>query len=90
MKTIEDFKPLGYGLRISAEVDSKFGEDRKKLLISVEMFVHWIANNNLALAAYRAFMSGRLSGIDKQYGVCLVGVGETWRRLFAKCVLKVT
>ena len=35
-------------------------------------------------------MSGHLIALDKQPGVCLVGVGENWRHLFAKCVLKVT
>ena len=35
-------------------------------------------------------MSGRLIAIEKQPGVCPVGVGETWRRLFTNIVLKVT
>ena len=35
-------------------------------------------------------MSGRLIALDKQPGVRLVGVGETWRRLFANIVIKVT
>ena len=35
-------------------------------------------------------MSGHLIALDKQPGVCLVGVGETRRHLFAKCVLKFT
>ena len=35
-------------------------------------------------------MSSRLLAFDKQPGVRPVGVGETWRRLFARIVLKVT
>ena len=35
-------------------------------------------------------MSGRLIILDKLPGVRLMGVGETWRHLFSKCVLKVT
>ena len=35
-------------------------------------------------------MSGRLIALDKQPSVRPVGVGETWRRLFAKIVHKVT
>ena len=35
-------------------------------------------------------MFGRLIALDKQPGVCLVGVGETWKRLFSNIVLKVT
>ena len=36
-----------------------------------------------------ALMLGSLIGLDKHPGVRPVGVGETWRRLMAKCVLKV-
>ena len=35
-------------------------------------------------------MSGRLITLDKQPGFRLVRVGETWRRLMTKCVLRVT
>ena len=56
----------------------------------MENFVDWLANGSPPWAAYRAFMSGRLIALDKQPGVRPVGVGETWRRLFAKIVLKVT
>ena len=35
-------------------------------------------------------MSGCLIALDKIPGVRSMGVGETWRRIFAKCVLKVT
>ena len=34
-------------------------------------------------------MRGRLIALDKQPGIRPVGVGETWRRLMAKCLLKV-
>ena len=40
--------------------------------------------------AYRALMRGRLIALDKQPGIRPVGVGETWRRLMAKCLLQVT
>ena len=40
--------------------------------------------------AYRVFMSGRLIALDKQPDVRLVGVGETWWRIFANILLKVT
>ena len=68
----------------------KFGDNSKRLHTSVETFADWIANNIPPCAAYFAFMSGRLIALDKQPGVCTVGVGETWRHLFAKCVLRVT
>ena len=68
----------------------KFGENSTRLCTNVETFFSWLANGSLPCAAYRAFMSGCLIALDKQPGVCLVGVGKTWRHLFAKIVLKVT
>ena len=34
-------------------------------------------------------MSGRMIALDKQPGIRPVGVGETWHRLMAKCLMKV-
>ena len=34
-------------------------------------------------------MSGRLITLDKHPGIRTVGVGETWRRMMAKCLLRV-
>ena len=66
----------------------KFGENNTKLLTSIEFF-YWLANGSPLWAAYRAFMSGWMVALDKQPGVRPVGVGETWRRIFANIVLKV-
>ena len=68
----------------------KFGEDIYILSTSVETFVGWLSNGIPPWAAYRAFMSVRLITLDKQPGVRLVGVGETWQRVFANIILKVT
>ena len=35
-------------------------------------------------------MYGRLITLDKQTDVCLVGIRENWKHIFAKCVLKFT
>ena len=67
----------------------KFWEDSTRLRTSVETFVDWLANGCLSWAAYRAFISGRLVALDKQPGVCPVGIGERWRRIFSNIVLKV-
>ena len=48
-----------------------------------------MANQNPTWAAYWEFMPGHLISLDKLPGICPVGVRETWRRIFAKCVLKV-
>ena len=34
-------------------------------------------------------MSGRLIALDKQPGIRPVGVGETWQRMMAKCLMRV-
>ena len=68
----------------------KFGEDSTSLRYSVETFVHWLANGSPPWTAYHEFISGQMIALDKQPCVHRVGVGETWRRLFAKIVLKVT
>ena len=34
-------------------------------------------------------MSGRMITLDKHPGTTPVGLGETWRRLMAKCLLRV-
>ena len=60
----------------------KFGEGSTRLRTSVETFVDWSANGILTLAAYCVFISGRIIAVDKQPGVRLVSVGETWRRFF--------
>ena len=50
----------------------------------------WLANGIPPWAAYRSFVSGRLMALDKQPFVRPVGVGEMWRHIFTKIVLKVT
>ena len=56
----------------------------------VSDFGHWMSNGRPPWVAYRVLMSGRLSGLDKCPGFRPVGVGETWRRILATCVLVVT
>ena len=63
---------------------------REKVHISVEFFMYWHYNQIPPWGAYWEFMSGHLIVLDKQPGVHPVDVGETWRQLFAKCVMKVT
>ena len=64
----------------------KFGDDIKILRSSMENFVNWLSNKSPPWAAYRSFMYGRLIALDKNPGVCLVGVRETWGHIFAKIV----
>ena len=52
-------------------------------------FVEWLGNGRPPWAAYRALMIVRLIVLDKQPGIRPVRVGETWRRLLDKCLLRV-
>jgi hypothetical protein len=67
----------------------RFGETSRQLRIAVADFVDWLANEFPPWAAYRATMACLLFGLDKDPGVRPVGAGETWRRLFAKVVLRI-
>ena len=53
-------------------------------------FTEWMGNGRPPWVAYRELMIGRLIALDKQPGIRPVGVGETWQRLMAKCLLRVT
>ena len=59
------------------------------LRLIVGDFVEWLGNGRPPWSAYRALMSGRLIALNKQPGIEPVGVGETWRRMMAKCLLRV-
>ena len=67
----------------------QFGAASAELRLIVREFIEWMRNGRPPWAAYLALMSGRLIALDKQPGIRLVGVGETWRRLIVKCLLKV-
>ena len=67
----------------------RFGAASAELRLIVRDFVDWLGNGRPPWAAYRALMSSRLIALDKQPGIRPVGVGETWRRLMVKCLLKV-
>ena len=66
----------------------RFGAASAELRLIVGEFIEWMSNGWPPWAAYRALMSGRLIALDKQSGIRLVGVGETWRRLMAKYLIK--
>ena len=62
---------------------------QKKPHISYIIFFDWPANKNPPWSAYQEFMPDRIIAIYKWSGAHLVEVRKTWRRLFAKCVLRV-
>ena len=67
----------------------RFGAASAELRLIVGDFVEWLGNGRPPWDAYRALMSGRLIPLDKQPVIRPVGVGETWRRMMAKCLLRV-
>jgi hypothetical protein len=69
----------------------RFGAASHWLKSTLADFGSWMANKSPAStsAAIRALMAGRLLAIDKCPGIRRIGMGETWRRLIAKCILHV-
>ena len=67
-----------------------FGAASGELRLTATDFVECLGNGRPPWDAYRALMSGRLITLEKQPWFRPSGVGGTWRRLMAKCVLRVT
>ena len=68
----------------------RFGVASGELWLIVAEMGEWLSNGQPPWAAYRALMSGRLIALDKSPGIRPVGIGETWRRLLDKCLLRVS
>ena len=68
----------------------RFGAASGELRLIVAEVGEWLSNGRPPWAAYRAMMSGRLVALDKSPGIRPVRIGETWRRLLAKCLLRVS
>ena len=68
----------------------QFGAASGELRLIVAEVGDWLSNGRPPWDAYRALMSGRLIALDKSPGIRPVGIGETWRRLLAKCLLQVS
>ena len=67
----------------------RFGKESEALRLEMAAWTNWLANTHPPWAAYRAIMSNRLVALDKMPGTRPVGIGEVYRRLWAKCLLKV-
>jgi hypothetical protein len=64
------------------------GVESEDLREEMAAMTAWLANMHPPWAAYRALMACRLVALDKQPGVRPVGIGESYRRLMAKCLLE--
>ena len=67
----------------------RFGKESKNLREAVASMTRLLSNESPSWASYRALISNHLVALDKCPGVRPVGIGESWRRLMAKCVLAV-
>jgi hypothetical protein len=65
----------------------RFGKESAALREELASWANWLSNASPPWAAYRALMACRLVALDKQPGVRPVGIGESYRRLIAKCVI---
>ena len=68
----------------------RFGVTSGELRLIVGEFTECLGNGWPPWDAYCALMSGRLIALYKQPGIIPVGVGETYCRMMAKCLLWVT
>jgi hypothetical protein len=64
------------------------GAESQLLRNELAAIARWLANDHPPWASYRALMACRLVALDKEPGTRPVGIGEIYRRLFAKCVLE--
>ena len=67
----------------------RFGAASAELRLIVGDFVEWLGNGQPPWAAYWTLMSGWLIALYKQPWIRAVGVGETWRLIMEKCLLRV-
>jgi hypothetical protein len=65
----------------------RYGKESSALWEELAEWASWLANQHPPWAAYRARMACRLVARDKEPGVRPVGIGEIFRRLFAKAIL---
>ena len=65
------------------------GQASQRLRNVCASFARWLANELPPWAAYRAMLANRLVALDKMPGIRPIGIGDIWRRFFAKCVLSV-
>ena len=66
----------------------RFGNESAAFHEEMAEWTNWLANSHPPWAAYRATMANRLVALDKEPGTRPVGIGESYRRLWAKCLLK--
>ena len=66
-----------------------FSVTSQHLRCVVALLTCWIANNFSPWAVTQALLTNRLMALEKCLSIRPIGIGEIWRRLLAKCVLKV-
>jgi hypothetical protein len=66
----------------------RFGASSEELREEMAQWASWLSNSSPPWAAYRATMACRLVALDKCPGTRPVGIGEIYRRLWAKLVLR--
>jgi hypothetical protein len=67
----------------------RYGEASERLREALAALGTELASGNPPWASYRALRACRLVALDKEPGTRPIGIGESYSRLLAKCVLKV-
>ena len=68
----------------------RYGQASHDLRVEMAAWAEWLSNNQPPWASYRAAIAGRLIAFDKMPGVRPISIGESWRRLWAKMIIKQT
>ena len=67
----------------------RFGAVSGEIRQIVSELGEWLSNGWPPWAAYCAMMAGLLIALDKSPGIRPIRIGKTWRRLMAKCLMRV-
>lgn len=70
----------------------RYGVSSRELRTQISKLIMWMANSFPPWAAYRGFTASRLIALDKgqMKGIRPIGIGEIWRRLFSKVIIRET
>ena len=85
-----DFGPWWYGLGISTEVAFKIQEGQQITSHQRWFFCQMVVQSEPALVSLPWIYVSPPNSPIQEPGVRPVGIGDTWRHLFEKCVMKVT
>jgi hypothetical protein len=77
--------PCGVDAEMLKNCLLRHGDHSERLRNDMATWVDWLCNGSPPYAAYRAVNTVRTVALDKSPGVCPLGIGESWMRLWSDC-----